>query len=241
MDDLFGGCRTFSVAAGLLQWLPTSRWLLPLAVAADSRWLPPFLAHLQRQHTGSWLGGCRPSVAADRAVGPTFRDLPTSHRRHPGDGSAGGADLSGPANEPSPTSGRWLGPAVGPTFRDLPLCTEGPAPSGGSWEPAPPAGAGLWWPPTSGSCRPSCALLQRQHWELDPAPTTGSWKPAPTYRERASRRRHIGRWLGLLVGPTFRDLPTSQRRRYGSWLGGRRPSVAADLEVAAALTVAADL
>ena len=104
MDDLFGGCRTFSVAAGLLRWLPTSRWLLPLAVAADSRWLPPFLAHLQRQHTGSWLGGCRPPVAADRAVGPTFRDLPTSHRRHPGDGSAGGADLSGPANEPSPTS-----------------------------------------------------------------------------------------------------------------------------------------
>ena len=58
------------------------------------RWLPtlggcrPSYAHLQRQHTGSWLGGCRPSVAADRAVGPTFRDLPTSHRRHPGDGSA---------------------------------------------------------------------------------------------------------------------------------------------------------
>ena len=220
MDDLFGGCRTFSVAAGLLQWLPTSRWLLPLAVAADSRWLPPFLCTPPAPtywELARWLptfGGCRP---------------------------CGGADLSGPANEPSPTSGRWLGPAVGPTFRDLPLCTEGPAPSGGSWEPAPPAGAGLWWPPTSGSCRPSCALLQRRHWELDPAPTTGSWKPAPTYRERASRRRHIGRWLGLLVGPTFRDLPTSQRRRYGSWLGGRRPSVAADLEVAAALAVAADL
>ena len=159
---------TFSVAAEPFRWLPDfCGGCQPLGGCCPWRWLPtlggcrPSYAHLQRQHTGSWLGGCRPSVAADRAVGPTFRDLPTSHRRYPRDGSA----LQW--GQPSGPAAVYRRPSA--VRRELGACAD-------------ILGAGLWWPPTFRWLLPFlCTPPAPTYWELD---------PVPTYWELDSLRQH---------------------------------------------------